>query len=130
MNKRLENKLFKKYPKLFPNGRKVDSRKSLMTFGFECDDGWYWLIDKLSEDIQNYTDNNLKHQPIVVQVKEKMGGLRYYLENGHETIHGMIWFAESLSYSICEKCGSLEGKPNDKGWIKTLCPKCRKELKR
>jgi hypothetical protein len=32
-----------------------------------------------------------------------------------------------LSYSICEHCGSFEGKPNKTGWITTLCPKCRKE---
>jgi len=51
MNVRLENKLFKKYPKLFPKGRKVNPKESLLCFGFECGDGWYWLIDKLSETI-------------------------------------------------------------------------------
>jgi len=112
------DELFKKYPKLL-------TKKNLM-FGIECEDGWYWLIDNLCACIQNYTDLNKKPQVTASQIKEKFGGLRFYTNGHDDLVNGMIWFAESLSFSICEHCGSFEGKPNKVGWIKTLCPDCKK----
>jgi len=129
MNEKTENKLFEKYPKLFPEGRKVNPKHSLMCFGFECEDGWYWLIDKLCDRIQSYIDANNKKQVVVKQVKEKFGGLRFYCRNLDILINGMIWFAESLSYSICEECGELGGELNEKGYTQTLCLKCRGKRK-
>ena len=99
-----------------------------MGFGFETGDGWFWLIDNLCKTIQEYIDNNTRVKQVeVAQVKEKFGGLRFYTNGNDELISGMIWLAESLSYHICEKCGSTEGKLiNNKGWYRTLCNKCKK----
>ena len=59
------------------------------------------------------------------QVKEKYGGLCFYVNNYNDVIDAYISFAESMSYCVCEKCGK-SGKPNDGGWIITLCDDCRK----
>lgn len=132
MNLELENKLFNKYPKIFV-GKDLPIDESLMSFGIECGDGWYWLIDNLCESIQNYIDNNFHlniSQVIATQIKEKFGGLRFYYSNGNDLIDGMVWFAENLSYKICEVCGSTKNvSQNDIGWIYTRCDKCRRNNK-
>ena len=130
MNEKLTNKLFKKYPKIFPGGKKVDPKKSLLAFGIETHDGWYWLIDNLCHTIQNYINQN-KHLKIkqieASQVKEKFGGLRFYTNGGgDELIRGMIWLAESLSYDICEDCGKNGTTLDNSGFIQSLCDECRK----
>lgn len=48
-----------KYPKLFVN-RYKSPMESCLSFGFECDSGWFWLIDNLCDSIQSYIDNNSK----------------------------------------------------------------------
>ena len=122
MNEKNTKYLYKKYPKLFP--KEIRENPILpMYWGFMCGDGWFWLIDKLCECIQTYVDNNKKPQPVVAQVKEKFGGLRYYVDNTDDTIEGMIWFAEHLSYSICEICGKKGKLFTQKGWLKTRCEK-------
>mgnify|MGYP006921304027 CR=1 FL=1 len=126
MNTKLENKLFIKYPHLFPNGRKVDERKSLMLFGMEHDDGWFNLLDNTLGCIQNYVDNNKKDQPVVLQVKEKYGGIRIYLSPQDDMINGMIWLAEYISNHTCEQCGK-SGLLKDMGYVKTLCEECYNE---
>jgi hypothetical protein len=82
MNKELTQKLFKKYPKIFPKKNRTH-KGSLMSYGFECGDGWYWLIDSLCDIIQRYYDANSKRQgfkqPVAEQVKEKFGALRFYV---------------------------------------------------
>lgn len=57
MTEELDKKLVEKYPKIFAD-RYKDKRETAMCWGFECDDGWYWLIDNLCNSIQEYTDNN------------------------------------------------------------------------
>ena len=58
------------------------------------------------------------------QVKEKYGGLRFYYTGGDHTIDGMVSLAESLSYKICEDCGSTKDIGYTKGWIATMCKEC------
>ncbi len=59
-------------------------------------------------------------QVVAVQVKEKFGGLRFYVDGGTSEIHNYISFAESISYRTCEECGS-PGRAYRSGWHKTLC---------
>ena len=144
MRAELQKKLFEKYPKIFSK-REKSTRDNLMYFGFDHDDGWYWLIDNLCNTIQNYIDNNSKWvtkrygffwlkkrvirvnlpQPVAFQVKEKFGRLRFYLDNeSDECIEGMIWFAENLSGTICERCGTTKEVGRTSGWIRTICKGC------
>lgn len=172
MKNHIDRYLVLKYPKLFVN-RYSSIKTTAMSWGFDVDDGWFWLIDNLCNSIQSYTDNNskrwriknkitraffevFKHQRLyskfkfirhflhilyeksekeeyesicqvtVDQVKEKFGGLRFYYSGGDDIIHGMVWLAESMSYDICEICGSTENIGKTKGWIKVICEDCSK----
>jgi hypothetical protein len=62
----------------------------------------------------------------IAQIKEKFGGLRFYVDGGSDKLHAAIEAAERKSLTICEKCGN-PGEPAGLDWIKTLCTKCRKE---
>lgn len=64
--------------------------------------------------------------PRAVQVKEKFGGLRFYVDGASERHQTLIQFAENMSYTICETCGK-PGKPTTGGWITTLCKEHRIE---
>lgn len=127
MNKNLDKQLIEKYPKIFRD-RYADLKETAMCWGFECDDGWNWLIDSLCESVQSYIDSNNVSQFVATQVKEKFGTLRFYGDGGDELIDGMTWLAEHQSETICEKCGESGrlqvsgGNPN--GWMKTLCKYC------
>lgn len=61
------------------------------------------------------------------QIKEKFGGLRFYFSGGDDYIYGMVSFAESLSYQICETCGTTIGVGQTKGWIHTICYHCHEK---
>ena len=134
MTEERDKTLCAKYPKIFRN-RRGDPRQTLMCFGFEHDDGWFDIIDTLCHTIQHHLDwkrglDEFKslseeewdesHQTVAVQVKEKWGGLRFYVNSSDHYIDGAIALAESLSLRTCEICGS-PGKPRGGGWVRTLC---------
>lgn len=111
-----------------------------MCWGFSHGDGWYNIVDVACQNIQNHADWKRKqepyasmsddefdeiHQPVAVQVKEKFGGLRFYVDNADDYTRGVISMAESMSYKTCETCGA-PGKQTGKGWIKTVCESCNK----
>jgi hypothetical protein len=58
--------------------------------------------------------------PVASQVKEKFGGLRFYVQAATDKHYNFISFAESMSYRTCESCGA-EGKTYTDGWHTTLC---------
>ncbi|MGB8478936.1 MAG: hypothetical protein WCE63_08855, partial [Acidobacteriaceae bacterium] len=60
------------------------------------------------------------HQFKVVQVKEKFGGLRFYVEDANEVIRQRIELAEMESFDTCEVCGK-PGRRRSGGWIQTQC---------
>lgn len=121
MNQNLTNILKDKYPSQFENLKYI-----------ECGDGWYTLISKLCNVIQNRIDYNLKNGNETYfywsQIKEKFAGLRAYCYGADEYIRGVIDMAETMSYSICEYSGSpgklYKQKIKDgkivNAWIKTL----------
>ena len=58
--------------------------------------------------------------PQAVQVKEKFGTLRFYVNGGTPEQHNYIDFAEEMSGRVCEHCGA-PGKRRGGGWVRTLC---------
>lgn len=65
-------------------------------------------------------------QVVAVQVKEKFGTLRFYVDGGDDCTRGMIRIAEAMSGVMCEECGA-PGRSTTSGWIQTLCEKHAEE---
>lgn len=59
----------------------------------------------------------------VIQVKEKFGELRFYVNYGSDKIYDLIEEAEEKSAEICEICGK-PGKLNEGNWLRTRCKNC------
>lgn len=112
-----------KYRHLFTN----ESRNPVAMFGFECAEGWYDILHQLITHIDQYLNHKYKGEKTdfeIVQIKEKFGGLRFYVHNADDVIHELIRFAEHLSYQTCEYCGSNQDVMRSKGWIVTACKSC------
>jgi len=77
--------------------------------------GWHKLMDKMVEDI-----TALGWDGTILQVKEKFGGLRFYIGCANDAIFNRIARAEKESYKICEECGK-PGQLRGGGWLRTLC---------
>lgn len=112
MKDELKNSLKEKYSTMFDSylqGRDI-----------ECGSGWYALIDETLGGIKA-TDPNAQ----IIQIKEKFGLLRMYVDSEVEAVFNIVHFAENLSGTICEVCASpgrpLKGK---NAWIRTMCPAC------
>ena len=65
-------------------------------------------------------DEEARKVPVAVQVKEKFGGLRFYVHAATDKHYDYISFAESMSYRTCEECGA-PGKRYTDGWHRVLC---------
>ena len=101
-------------------------------FGVECGKGWYKLIKPIFDYIEDYNkDKDEKNKIVVLQCKEKWGGLRIYISHGPDELHKMIDEAEDKSYGVCEDCGSEEDVGMRlSGWYTTMCLDCiKKEVK-
>jgi hypothetical protein len=123
MNKELDKKLVENYPKIFADRHK-SAQETCMCWGFECDSGWYNLIDSLCSSIQHHLNcKPAVPQVVVDQVKEKFGTLCFYFHGGDDYIHGLVDMACRLTKSICEICGN-PGKIKNDGWIKVRCDNC------
>jgi hypothetical protein len=58
--------------------------------------------------------------PVAAQVKEKFGGLRFYVDHATDEHYNYINFAESMSYRTCETCGA-PGTYYPFGWHHVAC---------
>ncbi len=83
---------------------------------FVVSPGWNLLIKNLIQDLIN-----LGWDKEVIQVKEKFGGLRFYINEGTSEIHQRIAKAEIESMKTCEITGKPGKLRNDIGWYRTLC---------
>ena len=89
-------------------------------------DGWLGIVDRLDRQITEIVPD---YQ--LTQVKEKFGGLRYYIGSvpteRFDEVYRLIHEAEAESLRTCEVCGTQEGvttrSPSGTkyGWIKTYC---------
>ncbi len=133
MRQELQDKLFEKYPKIFRQ-KDMTPQETAMCRGITCGDGWFILIDELCSSIENRLRNVNRGMPEnehliceATQVKEKFGGLRFYICGGDDYIKGLISLAESMSYRICSKCSNQSKPQKNRGWIYTLCDNCRNQ---
>lgn len=103
--------------------RHGDTRGPVSHFCFETDDGWFRIIHALSARLVEIIEGlpaEERDEYYAVQVKEKFGGLRFYMSMETEEMSRAIQEAEAQSAATCEACG-LPGKRRGRGWVKTLC---------
>ncbi len=121
MNKENDEFLCTTYPRLYRD-RRGSPQQTCMAWGFPSGDGWFYLIRKLSERLEA-----LGGSIVASQVKEKFGGLRFYIHSEYGEIPAeafdLCHEAESDSWKICQRCGS-PGSLRTGGWSRTLCDPC------
>jgi len=67
------------------------------------------------------------NQVTCTQMKEKFGGLRFYINGGDDYVEGMIHMAEYMCENMCQYCGTKENLGITGGWITICCKECSKE---
>ena len=85
--------------------------------------GWHDILKRLINDLFE-----LGWDGQVLQVKEKFGGLRFYVGGASHAIYKRIEAAYDEASKTCEKCGA-PGMLREGGWLKTLCDEHDKERK-
>jgi hypothetical protein len=121
MNTNLQMEIFRRYPNLFRkpgkrllsseiwtdldcDARLVDNLGPIDDCGIECGDEWFYLVDELSsaceDEIEALIGKRIPQEywPRISQVKEKFGGLRFYVVGQlSEQLRARILHVESAS---------------------------------
>jgi hypothetical protein len=98
-----------------------------MAMGFDCDDGWFDLIWSLSQAIEEAArrdghEPQSKDWPEAVQVKQKVGTLRFNLAKSTNTFAALVDSAMKASEEICEVCGKPGAMAADmQSGVRTVC---------
>ena len=98
------------------NGMYSNKPKIISCDFFDVQVGWYPLIKNLIDELIT-----LGWDKQVTQVKEKFGGLRFYINGGSDEIYDKITEAEKLSHETCELCGKKGELRTKIRWFTTLC---------
>lgn len=98
-------------------------------FGIECGKGWYDLLDSLCTGIEKELDKDLdsKKNFYITQIKEKFGGLRFYVSSATDRVYNFISTYEKKSYHVCEICGKKGNRCCIQNWLSTLCKECERK---
>jgi hypothetical protein len=137
----LEKRLFEDFPDLYCRHFEPGQWHP---FHVACPNGWEPLLRRLSERITQIVQS-LPLEPstpvekssisevkagqyagltarsfCVDQVKEKFGGLRFYMNHSTEEIRRAIHEAEKESLMTCETCGRM-GKLRGRSWYFVAC---------
>jgi len=84
-------------------------------------EGWHHLVRELSERVEEN-----ENKPYVVQIKEKLGYLHFYISWYDDDIRAAINAVCHKSMSVCEECGKPGELDESLSWIKTVCPEHKK----
>jgi len=162
MNRDLEKILAEDFPHFFAALRRrklyelddllnADKRgmELIELFGIETDNGWYPLIRRLAEKLEPWCRASGAY---CVQLKEKFGTLRCYMDQAADSIPRLrletrshltiaptpsdndarlaIEEAEAESSRTCECCGDAGLPRNHGGWYSVRCDACDNPAKR
>jgi hypothetical protein len=90
--------------------------------------GWWpqlWGVCRAISAHNKRAETNADLYPcLIVQIKEKFGGLRFYTSSEPKAIGVAIQAAEDACSVTCERCGMPADLDTSSGWWKTLCAKC------
>ncbi len=119
----LDEALCKDFPNLYKDRR---TRGTCMVFGLDVGDGWEPIVRELSEKLEKLileAPEDLRGSYYASQVKEKFGGLRFYMAGSTSEMESAIDEAEEACSKVCETCGA-PGKIHHDGWSRTNCDAC------
>lgn len=87
---------------------------------------FWWLAENtpLHKKTKCYCKGYTPYHPKASQVKEKFGGLRFYMNATSEVMDKMISEAEREASKTCESCGEPGELCSDFGWYASLCKTC------
>jgi hypothetical protein len=107
-------KLLAKYPTIFSKG------------DYSIPDAWIPIVDRLCLNLVLYVSlyevaNDEAIDFHCLQMKEKFGELRFYVNTDNDIISTLIDYASYQSRSICQKCGSRYNINVYGPWISYLC---------
>ncbi|KAK0479233.1 hypothetical protein IW261DRAFT_168422 [Armillaria novae-zelandiae] len=101
------------YPGLFASS-------AMREQGLLCERGWEGLIREICEKLKG-TD------AVFIEIKEKFGQLRVYVENGVKETERYLREMEEKSAKVCEECGEAGNLANSDGWLFATCEECANE---
>lgn len=114
-------KLYAAFPHLYSE-HVLSSAESGMHWGFQCGDGWFDLLWKLSETITTHA-SEVGIDLVASVVKEKFGGLRFRIRQDDAVIAALIHEVEHASHWICQACAHDNRTGNDP--VPGDDPRCR-----
>lgn len=87
-------------------------------------EGWFKIVSDLVDTL-----NAFGKPYTVAQVKEKFGGLRFYINEPDdksiaEMMRARIYAAEARSLKTCDRCGRPAEQRRQHYWIYTVCDNC------
>lgn len=112
--------------------------EKIFIFSISCGLGWKKIVFKLVEDLDKIWEgvNGKKgcENWILLQAKEKMGGLRFYTEHPDHVTKSKETFAAikqaaDEAWKTCERCGDAGRTTSEGGRIATVCEACEKRWK-
>jgi hypothetical protein len=106
MRNELEEWLARRWPTCFDLAGTPMS--SAMARGFEHGDGWFGIVWRLCSDLEPLVvelEKETGERFEVLQVKEKLGTLRFYVSHHTDAIDRRIEEAQMESARTCEVCG-------------------------
>ena len=116
------------------NRKKLKELKIFEKVPFEFKDGWTNLVYQLGKDITELCDLTNCELPMIQQIKEKLGTLRFYYDDSkfnypdavRNSIFALVSRAVGKSANICEECGKHGELRVERGFWFTSCENHKK----
>lgn len=118
------DQLIARYPDLF---RRTVRGQEITTGYPRVDDGWREIVEKALERMAAAVQGQPRGSLQVVQIKEKLGGLRLYYNAGRldpaavAKVEEAVDLAEARADCTCEVCGRAGRLFNNDGSLATRC---------
>ncbi|MCT7638460.1 hypothetical protein [Aliarcobacter butzleri] len=116
------------------NRKKLKELKIFEKVPFEFKDGWTNLVYELGKNIEELCKLTNCELPIIQQIKEKLGTLRFYYDDSKfqypdaikNSIFALVSRAVGKSANICETCGKYGELRVERGFWFTSCDEHKK----
>lgn len=104
MDSQKTNELYERFPHLYRE-RLAPLESSKMGWGFQCDDGWYDILHKMSKRIAALSSDD-EFAPAITEVSRNEDGSLYVeARNLTPAVSNLIEAAVEQSKLTCESCG-------------------------